>query len=230
MKPGQGLCEAGRRVRKPLPESTLESEGAGRQPGSERDCRGPGRRGELAAAAQYRGRWRRLMPLGWGSDQTPGAGSRGASSRTRFSFQLLRSCDRSLVARGWRDRVRWPLCGRQGSGWAAGVTGSGSDPARGVRVCMGPGLGPPPKRTECPQRAGLRADRMSGAERWVSLEQALCLAAVDRMSLAEWHVHLPGSACPAAACAVGFAVVGRLKPLFANLFLLLGAVGLRSRE
>lgn len=47
----------------------------------------------------------------------------------------------------------------------------------------------------------------------------------DRMSLAEWHVHLPGSAYPAAACAVGFAVVGRLKPHFANLFLLGGAVG-----
>lgn len=67
-------------------------------------------------------------------------------------------------------------------------------------------------------------------ERWVSLEQALCQAAVDRMSLAEWHVHLRVSACPAAACTVGFAVVGCLKSHFANLFLLLGIVRLRSRE
>lgn len=80
-----------------------------------------------------------------------------------------------------------------------------------VRALMGPDLGQPRNRTECPQRAGLGADRMSGAERLVSPEQALCWAAVDRMSLAEWHVHLPGSAYPAAACTVGFAVVGCLK-------------------
>lgn len=84
---------------------------------------------------------------------------------------------------------------------------------------MGPGMGPPRNQTECPQCAGLRADRMSGVARWVSLEQALCQAGVDRMSLAEWHVHLPGSACLTAACTVGFAVVGSLESHFANLFL-----------
>lgn len=103
-------------------------------------------------------------------------------------------------------------------------------PTWGVRDRMGPGLGPPRNRTECPQRTGLRADRMSGVARWVSLEQALCQAVVNRMSLAEWHVHLPGSACPATAYAMGFAVVGRLESHFANLFLLLWAVGPRSRE
>lgn len=103
-------------------------------------------------------------------------------------------------------------------------------PTWGVRDRMGTGLGSPLNRTECPHRAGLRADRMSGVARWVSLEQALCQALVDRMSLAEWHVHLPGSACPATACAVGFAVVGRLKSHVANLFLLLWAMGPRSRE
>lgn len=103
-------------------------------------------------------------------------------------------------------------------------------PTCGVRARVGPGLGPPRNRTECPQHAGLRADRMSGVARWVSLEQALCQAVVDRMSLAEWRVHLPGSACPATACAVGFAVVDRLESHFENLFLLLWAVGPRSEE
>lgn len=51
-------------------------------------------------------------------------------------------------------------------------------PAWGVRVRAGPSLGPPRSRTECPQRAGLVADRMSEAARWVSLEQALGQAAV----------------------------------------------------
>lgn len=83
--------------------------------------------------------------------------------------------------------------------------------AWGVRAPKGPDLGQPRNWTECPRRAGLRAYRMSGAARLVSPEQALCRAVVDRMSLAEWHVHLPRSACPAAACTVVFAVVGCLE-------------------
>lgn len=54
--------------------------------------------------------------------------------------------------------------------------------------------------TECPQRAGLRADRMSGEARWVSPEQALCRAKADRMSLAEWHVYVPGRALSGCVC------------------------------
>lgn len=92
---------------------------------------------------------------------------------------------------------------------------------------MGADLGKPGNRTECPPRAVLKADTMSGEARLVSLEQALCRAAVDRMSLAEWHVHLPRSACPAAAYTVGFAVVGCLEFQFTlcKLVSLLGATG-----
>lgn len=57
--------------------------------------------------------------------------------------------------------------------------------------------------TECPQCAGLSADRMSGEARWVSPEQALCPAGADRMSLAEWHVHVPGRALPSCCVCSG---------------------------
>lgn len=92
---------------------------------------------------------------------------------------------------------------------------------------MGSDLGKPRNWTECPPRAVLRADRMSGKARLVSLEQALCRAAVYRMSLAEWHIHLPRSACPAAACTLGFAVMGCLESqlTLCKLVSLLGAAG-----
>lgn len=108
--------------------------------------------------------------------------------------------------------------------------GSPSDQTAGLagpRALMGSDLGKPGNRTECPPRAVLKADRMSGEARLVSLEQALCRAAVDRMFLAEWHVHLPRSAWPGAACTVGFAVVGCLESQFTlcKLVSLLGAAG-----
>lgn len=102
-------------------------------------------------------------------------------------------------------------------------------PAWGVRVRMCPGLRPPLNRTECPQREQLGVDRMSGAARWVFLEEALSDSG-GQNAPAEWHVHLPSSACTAVAYAVGFSVVGRHESHFANLFLLLRAVGPRSRE
>lgn len=102
--------------------------------------------------------------------------------------------------------------------------------ARGVRVRVGPSLGPPGHRTECPpaRRAG-SGQNVRGDE--VGLPGAGAVSGSgDRMSLAEWHVHLPGSAYPAAACVVGFAAVGCLKPHFANLFLLLGLWGSGARS
>lgn len=74
--------------------------------------------------------------------------------------------------------------------------GSPSDQTTGLagpRALMGSDLGKPGNRTECPPRAVLKAGRMSGEARLVSLEQTLCRAAVDRMSLAEWHVHYPAA-------------------------------------
>lgn len=46
---------------------------------------------------------------------------------------------------------------------------------------------------------------MFGVAKWVSPEQTMCPVVVDGMSLADWHVHLSGSACPAALCAMGSA-------------------------
>lgn len=138
---------------------------------------------EVAEALASWGSWWRLPSIGTvGSTrrpsagaQTPGPGSRGASGGTRFSSQLLRSWDGSCVVRAQ------PQPSQMAAVRLAGPRlGSPNDqatslpcPAWNVRAQMGPGLGPPPNRTECRQSAGLGADRMSGAARWVSSEQAL---------------------------------------------------------
>lgn len=80
--------------------------------------------------------------------------------------------------------------------------------------------------TECPQRAGLRVDRMSGEARWVSPEQALCPAEADRMSLAEWYVCTrPRLVQLRVQWGSLWWVAPNADSHFANYFLLLGAAG-----
>lgn len=65
-----------------------------RQPGSKRCCRGPGQWGQLVAAAQHGGSWRRPSPLGCGSD------SRSQEQRCVSSHTLLSQfANRSRVVR-----------------------------------------------------------------------------------------------------------------------------------
>lgn len=200
MKPGQGPREAGSR------ESRVTV--TGKHPrirGRRADSQGA--KGVAEALASGKG-WQRLPSIGAvGGVQRPlhgaqvgqrglGVGVRRVAHASLFSCFAVASgaCSERLAATRSDGRCAGGrvVAGQPGS-QAAGL----ERPAWGVRVREGPSPKPPRSRTECPpaaRRAG-SGQNVRGGE--VGLPGAGAVSGSgDRMSLAQWPVHLPGSASP----------------------------------
>lgn len=146
--------------------------------------------------------------------QTLDTGNRGTPGRTHFSSQLLCSWNRSRVVRDRQPLGQVAVLRAAGlrlealvikqQEWRLGLGVLGSKWAqtpRHLRIGRNVRDAWRSRRTECPGwRSGSLQSRRSVGR-----------TVVDRMSLAGWHVHLLGSACPAATCAIESAEVGHLK-------------------
>lgn len=164
-EPGQGLRKVGSR-------QTAES------------SRNPGHgTGVAEALASWRpggrrpewGPWRRPTPPAQAVAGSGAANWRAQSAH--FSPQLLHSWNRRRVGEPGSHWVRWPLWEPQGRGWEPKESGGGCGAGLGCQAWLGTDVWPPQNRMECPWRLELKADRMSGAGKWVSPEQQLCPAA-----------------------------------------------------